>query len=130
MNGQEWAEILVPLIVFSAFVALMALILMYKYKKKQLFLQMVERTIQQQAPLPAETIRELALHVFSANRDQRKGIFLLVLSASILAFSYFADFRQNGNLDLNDALNGIAILPGLLGLAFLLLARLDRQRAR
>jgi len=128
MNGQEWAEILVPLIVFSALVALMALILIYKYKKKQLFLQMVERTLQQQAVLPPETIREVALHIFAANRDVRKGIFLLVLSASILAFSYFADFRQNGNLDLNDALNGIAIFPLLLGLAFILLAKLDRQR--
>jgi hypothetical protein len=130
MNGQEWAEILVPLIVFSVIVALMALLLLYKYKKKQLFLQMVERTLQQQAVLPPETIREVARHVFAANRDVRKGIFLLVLSASILAFSYFADFRQNGNLDLNDALNGIAILPGLLGLAFILLARLDRNTSR
>jgi hypothetical protein len=130
MNGQEWAEILVPLIFFSALVALMGLILLYKYKKKRLFLQMVERTLQQQTPLPPDTIREVALHFFSADRDTRKGIFLLVLSASILAFSYFADFRQNGNLDLNDALNGIAVLPGLLGLAFLLLARLDRQRSR
>ncbi|HAW92064.1 MULTISPECIES: DUF6249 domain-containing protein [unclassified Arsukibacterium] len=128
MNGQEWAEILVPLIVFSALVALMGLILLYNYKKKRLFLQMIERSLQQQLTLPPETIREVARHFFSANRDTRKGVFLLVLSASILAFSYFADFRQNGNLDLNDALNGIAILPALLGLAFLLLARLDRQR--
>ena len=129
MNGQEWAEILIPLIVFSALVALMGLILLYKYKKKQLFLQMVERTLSQQTPLPPETIREVALHFFSANRDRRKGIYLLVVSASILAFSYVADFKQQGNLDLNDALNGIAILPGLLGLAFFLLARLDRQRS-
>ncbi|WP_372628042.1 DUF6249 domain-containing protein [Arsukibacterium sp.] len=128
MNGQEWAEILVPLIVFSALVALMGLILLYNYKKKRLFLQMIERSLQQQLTLPPETIREVARHFFSANRDTRKGVFLLVLSASILVFSYFADFRQNGNLDLNDALNGIAILPALLGLAFLLLARLDRQR--
>lgn len=127
MNGQEWAEILVPLIFFSAVVALLGLILLYKYKKKRLFLQMVERSLNQQAPLPPETIREVALHFFAANRDTRKGIFLLVLSASILAFSYFADFKQQGNLDLNDALNGIAILPGLLGLAFLLLARLERK---
>lgn len=128
MNGQEWAEILVPLIVFSALVALMALILLYKYKKKRLFLQMIERSLQRQAVLPPETIREIALHFFSANRDLRKGIFLLVLSGSILVFSYFAEFRKGGNLDLNDALNGIAFLPGLLGLAFILLARLDRQQ--
>lgn len=128
MNGQEWAEILVPLIVFSALVALLGLLLLYKYKKKKLFLQMVERTLQQNASLSPEIIREVALHIFAANRDLRKGIFLLVLSAGILAFSYFADFRQNGNLDLNDALNGIAILPGLLGLAFLLLAWLNRQK--
>lgn len=128
MNGQEWAEILVPLIVFSALVALIGLLLLYKYKKKKLFLQMVERTLQQNASLSPELIREVARHIFAANRDLRKGIFLLVLSAGILAFSYFADFRQNGNLDLNDALNGIAILPGLLGLAFLLLARLNRQK--
>jgi len=128
MNGQEWAEILVPLIVFSALVALMGLILLYNYRKKRLFLQMVERSLHQQAQLSPELIREVARHFFSANRDIRKGIFLLVLSGSILAFSYFADFRQNGNLDLNDALNGIAIFPALLGLAFLLLARLDRQK--
>ena len=128
MNGQEWAEILVPLIVFSAVVALLGLILLYKYKKKRLFLQMVERSLSQHAALPPETIREVAVHFFSANRDTRKGLFLLVLSASILAFSYLADFKQNGNLDLNDAINGIAILPGLLGLAFLLLAWIERKR--
>jgi hypothetical protein len=130
MNGQEWAEILVPLISFSALVALLALLLLYKYKKKKLFLEMVERTLTLQAPLSPETIREVAAHFFSANRDVRKGIFLLVVAFSILAFSYVADFRQNGNLDLNDALYGIAVLPGMLGLAFLLLARLDRQRPR
>ena len=128
MNGQEWAEILVPLISFSAGVVLLALLLLYKYKKKKLFLQMVERTLHQQAPLPPETIHAVANHFFSANRDLRKGIFLLVLALAILAFSALADFPQRGNLDLNDALNGIAMLPGLLGLAFLLLAWLDRQR--
>jgi hypothetical protein len=128
MNGQEWAEILVPLISFSALVALLGLLLLYKYKKKQLFLQMVERTLQQQVALPPQTIREVANQVFSTNRDVRKGIFLLTVALSIAAFSYLADFPQRGNLDLNDALYGIAMLPGLLGLAFLLLARLDRQR--
>lgn len=128
MTGQEWAEILVPFISFSALIALLGLLLLYKYKKKQLFLQMVERTLQQQAPLSPETIREVASQFFSANRDLRKGIFLLVLALAILAFSYLADFPQRGNLDLNDALNGIAMLPGLLGLAFLLLAWLDRRR--
>ncbi len=129
MNGQEWAEILVPLISFSALVALLGLILLYKYKKKQLFLQMVERMLTQQTALPPATIREVATHFFSANRDMRKGIFLLVLALSIVLFSYLADFRQRGQLDLNDALYGIATLPGLLGLAFLLLALLDRQRS-
>ncbi|MDZ7871063.1 MAG: DUF6249 domain-containing protein [Rheinheimera sp.] len=128
MTGQEWAEILVPFISFSAVVALLGLLLLYKYKKKQLFLQMVERSLTQQAPLSPETIREVANQFFSANRDLRKGIFLLVLALAILAFSSLADFRKHGNLDLNDALNGIAMLPGLLGLAFLLLAWLDRRR--
>ena len=128
MTGQEWAEILVPFISFSALIALLGLLLLYKYKKKQLFLQMVERSLTQQAPLSPETIREVASQFFSANRDLRKGIFLLVLALAILAFSYLADFPQRGNLDLNDALNGIAMLPGLLGLAFLLLAWLDRRR--
>lgn len=128
MTGQEWAEILVPFISFSALIALLGLLLLYKYKKKQLFLQMVERSLHQQAPLSPQTIREVASQFFSANRDLRKGIFLLVLALAILAFSYLADFPQRGNLDLNDALNGIAMLPGLLGLAFLLLAWLDRRR--
>mgnify|MGYP000996637953 FL=1 len=128
MNGQEWAEILVPLISLSTLVAVLAVLLLYKYKKKKLVLEIIERTLTQQAPLSPGAIREVAAHFFSANRDVRKGIFLLVVALSILAFSYVADFRQNGNLDLNDALYGIAVLPGLLGLAFLLLARLDRKR--
>lgn len=128
MTGQEWAEILVPFISFSALIALLGLLLLYKYKKKQLFLQMVERSLHQQVPLSPETIREVANQFFSANRDLRKGIFLLVLALAILAFSSLADFPKRGNLDLNDALNGIAMLPGLLGLAFLLLAWLDRRR--
>ncbi len=128
MTGQEWAEILVPFISFSALIALLGLLLLYKYKKKQLFLQMVERSLHQQSPLSPQTIREVASQFFSANRDLRKGIFLLVLALAILAFSYLADFPQRGNLDLNDALNGIAMLPGLLGLAFLLLAWLDRRQ--
>lgn len=130
MNGQEWAEILVPLISFSALLALMGLVLLYKYKKKKLFLQMVERALAQQQPLTPDSIREVASHFFSANRDLRKGIFLLVVALSIIGFSAMADFRQQGNLDLNDALYGIAILPGTLGLAFLLLAWLNRQPPR
>lgn len=130
MNGQEWAEILVPLISFSALLALMGLVLLYKYKKKKLFLQMVERALARQQPLSPDSIREVASHLFSANRDLRKGIFLLVVALSIIGFSALADFRQQGNLDLNDALYGIAILPGTLGLAFLLLAWLNRQPPR
>ncbi len=127
-DAQQWAEILVPMTVFGALVALVALLLLYKYKKKKLFLQSVERTLQQGVPLSPEAIDALARQLFAQQADTRKGLFLLALAGGILAFSAGAQFRDNGGLNLNQALNGLAVLPALLGGAYLLLGWLERRR--
>lgn len=127
-DAQQWSEILQPLITFSSLLILVAMLLWYKYKKKQLFLQTVERALQHDKALTPEAIDAMARQLFAQQADIRKGLFLLALAGGIRALSAGAQFRDNGGLNLNDALNGIAVFPLLLGLAYLLLGYLQRQR--
>lgn len=124
---NESAEVLVPLIVFSSFVALIWLLLSYKHKKKVLFLKMVDDAFKNNYQLTPENIREISIHFFSKYQDLRKGLILMAISLSIVGFSLLAEFRSNGNLDLNKALIGIALFPGLVGIAYLLLYRFDTK---
>ncbi len=122
---NESAEVLVPLIVFSSFLGFIWLLLFYTHKKKVLFLKMVEDALKSHEQMTPEIIREMSIHLFSRYRDLRKGLILIAVALAIVGFSLLAEFRSNGNLDLNKALMGIALFPGLTGLAYLLLHKFD-----
>lgn len=123
MNESE--EVLVPLIVFSSFLVLIWLLLLYTYKKKVLFSKMMDNAFKSNYQLSSETIREMSVHFFSRHRDLRKGLILIAISLGIVGFSLLTNFRSNGNLDLNKALIGIALFPGLVGIVYLLLYKFD-----
>lgn len=124
---NESAEVLVPLIVFSSFLVLIWLLLLYTHKNKALFLKMVDDAFKSNSQLTPETIREIGVHVFSKYRDLRKGLVLVAISLGIVGFSLLVEFRSNGNLDLNKALMGIALFPGLVGISYLLLYKFDAR---
>ena len=124
---NESADVLVPLIVFGSFLVLIWLLLLYTHKKKVLFLKMVDDAFKSNYQLTPETIREISIYFFSKYRDLRKGLILIAISLSIVGFSLLAEFRSNGNLDLNKALMGIALFPGLVGTAYLLLYKFDSK---
>lgn len=121
MNNQEIA---VPLIFFSAVVILVGLILAYQLLKKRWFIQLVDKHNDMQP----ESIRVLGRLFFSSKNDLRKGVFLLVVALAVWGFSLVVDFRSGGNLDLNTALNGIALFPFLAGIAYLILFYFERDR--
>ena len=74
-----------------------------------------------------EVIREIADQVLRPSSDVKKGLLLIGVSAAILVASFIADFPQNGRMDLNDMINGIAAFPGVIGIVYLLLAKFDKN---
>lgn len=116
-------EVLVPLIVFSTVVLLVALILWYQLSKKKAFL----RFVSEHDGISVDAIRALGQQFFSPSNDLRRGVFLLGIALAVWGFSLAVDFPQRGNLDLNHALFGIGLFPLFAGLAHLLLYRLERR---
>lgn len=120
-------EILIPLIVFSSIVFLVVLLLAYKYRVKQLFLNATQESIKYNSSISPEVIREIANQLLRPSSDIKKGLILLGVSIAILIGSFIADFPQNGNLDLNDLINGVAMFPGVIGVVYLFLAKFDKD---
>ena len=120
-------EIVIPAIVFSSIVILVVLLLIYKYKVKKLFLITTQQSIQTKNSISPETIREIAFQTMKPTSDIKKGLLLLGVSIAIFTGSFIADFPDNGNMDLNDLINGIAAFPGVIGIVYLLLAKFDKE---
>ncbi|RUO59549.1 hypothetical protein [Pseudidiomarina insulisalsae] len=119
MNNEG---IMVPLIFFSALVLLVMLLLAYQLIKKRTFIRLLEKN----SDMSPASIEAVGRYLFAPKNDQRKGVFMLVVAFAIWGFSWTAEFR-GGNLDLNDALNGIALFPFFAGVAYLILHYLDRD---
>lgn len=123
---NQLVEILVPAIVFSTIIILSILLLGYKYKTKKLFLSMTNDSLKTNPKISPEVIIEIADQVLRPSSDVKKGLLLMGVSAAILVGSFIADFPQNGRMDLNDMINGIAAFPGVIGIVYLLLAKFDK----
>ena len=125
--SNDIVEIAVPGIVFSTFAILVISLLLYKYKIKKLFLNTMQDSLQHNPKVTPEVIREIANQVLRPTSDIKKGFVLIGFSAAVLVGSLIADFpARNGNMDLNDLINGVAVVPGVMGIAFLLLAKFDK----
>lgn len=124
---NQLVEILIPAIVFSTIIILSIVLLGYKYKTKKLFLSMTNESLKTNPSISPGVIRELANQVLRPTSDIKKGLLLIAVSAAILLGSLIADFPNNGNMDLNDLINGIAAFPGVIGIVYLLLAKFDKD---
>ncbi|HEY9030058.1 MAG TPA: hypothetical protein VIM93_01750 [Kangiella sp.] len=124
---NQLVEILIPAIVFSTIIILSIVLLGYKYKTKKLFLSMTNESLKANPSISPGVIRELANQVLRPTSDIKKGLLLIAVSAAILLGSLIADFPNNGNMDLNDLINGIAAFPGVIGIVYLLLAKFDKD---
>ena len=119
-------DAVVPFIVFTSLVISLALVLRYKRQNKSDLLRSIEAIAKETQALTPDVIKELARQHLSSGSDLKKGVLLIAVAMGIWGFSFFADFPQRGNLDLNDGLYGLGCFPFLVGLGFLLLHRLEK----
>ncbi len=119
---QNPEEIAVPLIVFTTIISLVWLLLWYGLTKKREFLKFLEK----QSDISPESIEALGKHYFSPRNERRRGIFLILLAVAFWGFSVVVEFPDRGNLNLNQAINGVGLFPFLSGIAFLIVDWLER----
>ncbi|MBV36513.1 MAG: hypothetical protein CMP47_13835 [Rickettsiales bacterium] len=125
--NNDIIEIMIPAIVFSTIAILATSFLLYKYKIKKMFLSKTQDSLKSNPNITPEVIREIANQVLRPTSDIKKGLLMIGFALAILVGSFFADFPNNGGMDLNDLLNGIAAFPGVMGIVFILLAKLDKS---
>ncbi len=61
----------------------------------------------------------------SAMRDMRKGVILLAVSIGIVLFGYAVSFED---MDALYPVSGIAAIPGMIGLAFIILSFFNKNK--
>ena len=97
-------------------------------------LQATLRTaIEKGQPLPPEVIEAIsrdAKPVPSAARDMRRGVILLCVAAAFVALAYTGNYWSDGDTEAFGWMIGLAAFPGFVGVAFLIMAMLNRGKDR
>lgn len=123
-----WVDILVPATFFAAVVLSVALVVYFRFRQRKLMADTILKLLEQGKTVTPEVIKALAQPVPQSAKDFRLGIILLGVGASIYGFSVIADLPTGGNISLQSAIAGLAFLPVVMGLTFLLLSKLNLAR--
>jgi len=120
-----WVEILVPASFFLAVVTGVGLTVYFRFKQRKLLADTTLKLLEDGKPVSPEVIRTLAQPVPQSQKDYRLGVILVGLGVAIYGFSVVVSLPTNGNTNLQDAIAGLAILPLVMGVTFLILSKLQ-----
>jgi hypothetical protein len=125
---------LVSSIMFFAMIAAIVIVPRWLKVREREALQGTLRTaIEKGQPLPPEVIDAIsrdARPAPSAGRDLRRGVILLCVAAAFVAMGYAGAYYGDGDTDGVGWLIGLAAFPGFVGVAFLIMAVLNRGKDR
>lgn len=129
MNG----EILIPITMFGMIAALVIAPLWLKSRERRDMQVTLRSAIEKGQPLPPELIEALSKEAVkappTATRDLRLGVVLLAVSIGIVLFGNAIRFI--GDMEEAKAvfpIMGIAAIPGMVGLAFILLSFINKNK--
>lgn len=126
MNGLE---ILIPLAPFLMVVAIVAIPAWLKSRDRREMQATLRAAIEKGQPLPPEVIetisRENVKPPATAARDLRTGVLMLAVAVGIAVFGYVVSFYET---DAFYALTGVAAIPGMIGLAFIVLSFFNKNK--
>jgi hypothetical protein len=120
-----WVEILVPASFFLAVVTGVGLTVYFRFKQRKLLADTTLKLLEDGKPVSPEVIRTLAQPVPQSQKDYRLGVILVGLGVAIYGFSVVVSLPTSGNTNLQDAIAGLAILPLVMGVTFLILSKLQ-----
>jgi len=122
-------EILIPLAPFLMVVAIVVIPAWLKSRERKEMQATLRVAIEKGQPLPPEIIDALGKDNVkapsTAARDLRIGVILLAVSIGIALFGYGVSFKQSDALY---PIAGMAGIPGMIGLAFIILSFFNKNR--
>ncbi len=126
MNGPE---VLVPLGIILMVAAIVIVPRWFRSRERREMQQTLRTAIDKGQSLPPEIIEALSQDEVrktpSAMRDMRKGVILLAVSIGIVLFGYAVSFED---MDALYPVSGIAAIPGMIGLAFIILSFFNKNK--
>jgi len=125
--------ILIPLAPFIMVIAIVVVPAMLKSRERKEMQATLRAAIEKGQPLPPEVIEALSKDNIkppaTASRDLRVGVILLAVSIGIAifgsAFSYIDGFEEAKAVA---PIVGIAAIPGMIGLAFVILSFFNKNK--
>lgn len=121
--------ILIPLAPFLMVIAIVVIPAWLKSKERREMQATLRSAIEKGQPLPPEVIDALSRDNIkppsTAGRDLRVGVILLAVSIGIALFGYALSFKE---WDAFYPISGIAAIPGMIGLAFIVLSFFNKNK--
>jgi hypothetical protein len=121
-------EILIPLSLFAMIAAIVIMPSYFKSQERQRMAEALRASIEKGEPLPPEVIAAISSNVKappSAGRDLRTGIIWVGVAVGLAAFGIALGFSEP---DATYPLLACAAFPGFIGLAFIVLGLINRNR--
>lgn len=121
---NPWVEVLVPASFFIAIVIAVFILAFFRFKQRRLLAQTTLSLVEQGKSVTPEVIHALGTGQQQSAKDLRLGILLLGCAVAIWGFTWVIELPTNGNMNLENAIAALAILPGVMGLVFVVLSKL------
>lgn len=122
-------SVLIPLAPFLMVIAIIVIPAWLKSKERKEMQATLRSAIEKGQPLPPEVIDALSRDNIktpaTAGRDLRVGVILLAVSIGIALFGYAVSFEE---WDAFYPIAGIAAIPGMIGLAFIVLSVFNKNK--
>ena len=126
---MDGLEVLIPLAPFIMIIAIVVVPAWLKSKERKEMQATLRSAIEKGQPLPPEVIDSLSKDNIkppaTAARDLRVGVILLAVSLGIAIFGYAVSFAE---MDSFYPISGIAAIPGMIGLAFIVLSFFNKNK--
>lgn len=126
-------EEFIPIAFFGMIAAIVIVPTYLKSKERKEMQATLRSAIEKGQPLPTDVIEALSKDNIkapaTASRDLRVGVILLAISIGVALFGYAFNFI--GESDAHHAIApivGMAAIPGMVGLAFILLSALNKNK--
>ncbi len=125
------AGISVPIVFFLVIAVIVIAPRYFRSREREALQATLRAAIEKGQPLPPEVIDSISRDtkpVPSAARDLRTGIIWLGVAVGLCAFAYAIGYMDEDASDAFWPLIGCAAFPGFIGLAFLLMAAINRGK--
>jgi len=122
---------LIPMIFFVMIAAIVIVPRYFKSLERQKMQETLRAAIEKGQPLPAEVVEAMTRNVTvkrapSPQRDLRRGVVLLCVAAALVTLGYLIGLSEP---DAFYPLVGVAAFPAFIGLAFVVMSFVFRDKA-